>query len=232
MSTPRGRAAPLPPDERRRVILAAVQPVILEHGLDVTTRQLADAAGVAEGTLFRVFDDKETIVREAAFAAADPATAVEDLARIDVEAPLEERLVRVVEVMGERVEHVRVWMTLLHRVARLHDGPPGPGHGPGAAWAERQRAGVAAVHAQVRRLLAPDADRLRLPLDSAVDAVDALVLGTLLQSGRLGPPGQEAHVRVVDVRGIVGVLLHGVLTPTYPAPPATPGPRPAASEGV
>ncbi|MBN9326134.1 MAG: TetR family transcriptional regulator, partial [Cellulomonas sp.] len=45
----------MPPDERRRAILRAVLPVVRERGADVTTRELAEAAGVAEGTLFRVF---------------------------------------------------------------------------------------------------------------------------------------------------------------------------------
>ena len=71
----RGRAAPLPPDERRAAILLAVRPVILARGAAVTSRELAEAAGVAEGTLFRVFTDKVTLVREAVLAAVDPADA-------------------------------------------------------------------------------------------------------------------------------------------------------------
>jgi AcrR family transcriptional regulator len=45
------------PDDRRRAIVAAVVPLLLEHGDDVSTRQIADAAGIAEGTIFRVFPD-------------------------------------------------------------------------------------------------------------------------------------------------------------------------------
>jgi len=218
-----GRAAPLPPDERRRAILDAVQPVILERGLDVTTRQLADAAGVAEGTLFRVFADKESLVREAAFAAADPAHAAAAIAAIDTALPLEERLVQLVDVMGERIGRVRVWMTLLHRLGRGDDtarrgGPP--------TWAERQRLGAAAVHAQVARLLAPDAGRLRCRVDEAVPVVDALVLGTLFRAGRVVPLGEESTVQPVDARGIVDLLLHGLLAHAAP-PPAAPGAPPS-----
>ena len=50
------RAAPLSPDERRRAIVDAVLPLLIEHGRAVTTRQMAEAAGIAEGTIFRVFD--------------------------------------------------------------------------------------------------------------------------------------------------------------------------------
>ncbi len=225
------RAAPLPPEERRRAILDAVQPVILERGLDVTTRQLADAAGVAEGTLFRVFDDKEQLVREAAFAAADPTLGLDALAAIDAGMPLRDRLVRLVELMEQRVGQVHVWMTVLHRLGR---GPDGQLHGHGARWAERQREGLEAVHAQMRRLLEPDADRLRLPLDDAVQAVDALVLGMLLHAGRVGMLHGGNLERSFEPRVIVDLLLDGMLAPTDPTPPTPPTPTgdaPTLTEG-
>src|SRR6266540_3926294 len=56
------RAASLPPDERRSMIVAATLPLLLEHGEMVTTRQIADAAGIAEGTIFRVFSDKDAVI--------------------------------------------------------------------------------------------------------------------------------------------------------------------------
>lgn len=49
-------------DDRRAQILDAVTPAVLEHGAAVTSRQLADAAGVAEGTLFKAFGDKESLL--------------------------------------------------------------------------------------------------------------------------------------------------------------------------
>lgn len=49
-------------DDRREQILSSIGPVVLEHGVMVTSRQLADAAGVAEGTLFRAFGDKDSLL--------------------------------------------------------------------------------------------------------------------------------------------------------------------------
>lgn len=56
------RAAPMTPDERRHAIVAAVVPLILESGTMPTTKEIAQAAGVAEGTIFRVFDDKPALL--------------------------------------------------------------------------------------------------------------------------------------------------------------------------
>jgi len=42
----RTRAAALPPSERRAEIIAATLPLVREHGANVTTRQIAEAAGI------------------------------------------------------------------------------------------------------------------------------------------------------------------------------------------
>ena len=50
------------PEARREMIVDAALPLILEHGERVTTRQIADAAGIAEGTIFRAFADKDDVI--------------------------------------------------------------------------------------------------------------------------------------------------------------------------
>ena len=69
----RKRASALPPDERRSAIIEATLPLLLEHGEMVTTRQIAEAAGIAEGTIFRVFADKDAVIAAVIDAAVDPA---------------------------------------------------------------------------------------------------------------------------------------------------------------
>ena len=63
MPTTTRRAAALAPDDRRAMLVATTLELVLESGADVSTRQIAEAAGVAEGTIFRVFDTKEELLR-------------------------------------------------------------------------------------------------------------------------------------------------------------------------
>ena len=70
-------------DDRRAALVDATLPLLLEHGRTVTTRQIAEAAGVAEGTIFRVFDSKDDLVAAALDRAFDIEPFLADLRRID-----------------------------------------------------------------------------------------------------------------------------------------------------
>jgi len=100
------RAAALPPEQRRAAIIEAIGPLLVRHGEMVTTRQIAQAAGVAEGTIFRVFADKDELLLAALEAALDMADLEDALRAIDRELPFEPRLVQATEVIQRRVEHV------------------------------------------------------------------------------------------------------------------------------
>src|SRR2546428_2889821 len=84
------RAAALPPDERRSMIVAVVLPLLLEHGDRVTSRQIAEAAGIAEGTIFRAFGDKDEMIAAVIEAALDQGSLEEALDRIDRSLPFED----------------------------------------------------------------------------------------------------------------------------------------------
>lgn len=102
-AAPTRRAAALPPGERRAAIIEATLPLLIEHGEMVTTRQIAEAAGVAEGTIFRVFADKDELLAATLEVALDPAPVEEALAAIDADAPFEERLVQATTIYQRRV---------------------------------------------------------------------------------------------------------------------------------
>jgi AcrR family transcriptional regulator len=100
------RAPALAAEDRRAAIIAAALPLLLERGSSVTTRQIAEAACVAEGTIFGVFADKDALVRAVVEAALDPEAAERAMAEIDRSLPFKEQLVAAVRIMQDRLTSI------------------------------------------------------------------------------------------------------------------------------
>ncbi|WP_422772280.1 TetR/AcrR family transcriptional regulator [Plantactinospora sp. WMMC1484] len=210
--TPSGRARPLPPDERRAALITATLELITEHGVKVTTRQIAEAAGVAEGTIFRVFPHKDGLVRVAVETALDPAPLLAELAEIDLDRPLPERLTELAAILQRRLTSI---FNLLHSV-----GMHGPPEDPAARSTERATPHPPneEIHQAVVRVLEPDRDRFRYPLPEV-----ARLLRLLTFAG--------SHPRITDneplrPETIAAVLLDGVREPGVPEPGAVDTDRP------
>src|SRR5690348_18446345 len=75
------RATAMSADERRKAIVDAVIPLLVEKGSEVSTREIAEAAGIAEGTIFRVFPDKRSLMLAAAEEVINPAGGQADFDR-------------------------------------------------------------------------------------------------------------------------------------------------------
>lgn len=114
----------MPAEQRRAAIVEAVRPLLIEHGERVTTRQIAEAAGIAEGTIFRVFADKDELLAAALDAAVDPAVLEAALAAIDADAPFEQRIIEATAAVQRRVADV--WLLVSNLPPRFHDRLPGP----------------------------------------------------------------------------------------------------------
>ena len=87
-----GRARPLSVEDRRSSIIDAVIPLLFEHGAAVTTKQIADAAGIAEGTIFRAFGDKDSLIDAAVQRFLDPEPIRRSLSYIDPDSTLEQKV--------------------------------------------------------------------------------------------------------------------------------------------
>lgn len=122
------RAEPLPADDRRRAIVEAVIPLLLEKGSAVTTREMAEAACIAEGTVFRVFPDKTSVIHAAIKASMDPVQIEHAIAAIPETDPLIVQLDTAARILVERSERVGALIGVL-RAAGPHGGGPPSGAG-------------------------------------------------------------------------------------------------------
>ena len=120
------------PDERRRAIIEAVLPLLLEHGDSVTTKQIAEAAGIAEGTIFRVFPDTPALLLATAEETMNPANGRADMAAaLEGVTSLREKVLVMVERLNARSDRVmavmvalrRLWLTQHEKGAGRHEPP-------------------------------------------------------------------------------------------------------------
>ncbi|MCW2778942.1 MAG: Transcriptional regulator, TetR family [Frankiales bacterium] len=189
------RAPALPPEERRRAIVDVTVPLLLEHGASVTTRQIADAAGIAEGTLFRAFDDKAALLHAAAHAVMDPERTRHLFDGLDPGLPL---AFAVREVVEHLLASTRQVMSVLMAVRHAVGVPKQAEHGPPAFLLEAHRAQLEALTGVFDRYR----DRLRVPPERAALLVRAIVMGSRQ------PWGGDAEALTADE--VTAVLLDGL----------------------
>lgn len=190
------RAGRLPPDERRAAIVAATLPLVLRHGAGVSTRQIAEAADVAEGTIFRVFPDKDALMCAVTARAFDPEPTLCELADVDRDQPLPDRLVAVVQIMQRRLTGVFGLLDALGLSEPPKERREGEPRRPAPSTMND------AFRAAVVDVVGPDRHQLRVPPIEL-----AHVLRLLVFSG--------THPRITDGRPlradqIVAILLDGL----------------------
>ena len=199
-STEGGRARPLAVEDRRDMILAVVIPLIIAKGRDVTSREIADACGIAEGTIFRAFGDKETLLNAAIERYLDPEQLRSNLRAISPELPLE---VKVRALFGLLVDRFSGVFHLFSALGR-HGPPP-------------RREDAFQEYVQIiDDLLSPNADELRVLPETVAHFARIVAFSSAL------PVFSDTVPLGTDE--LVELLLHGIAGPdasTTLFPPAT-----------
>ena len=119
------------PEDRREAIVQATLPLVVKAGANVTTSQIAAAAGIAEGTVFRVFKDKAELLDACVQRALHSDEEIALLQAIPSDVPLEERLTAGVEAFSGYLD--RMWGligTLRESGYHPHDGEHQKHKGP------------------------------------------------------------------------------------------------------
>lgn len=111
------------PDDRRDALIAVFIDLAHREGRKPTTSEIAHEAGVAEGTIFRVFPTKEALETEAVQSAFCPAPVRRAIAAIDPAQSMRDRLVDFTAIMQRRFTDVFGLMAALGLTQPPNRGP-------------------------------------------------------------------------------------------------------------
>ena len=109
--------------DRRRAILDVVVPLLVEKGPSLTTAEVAQAAGIAEGTIFRVFADKSALIYEAVKATMDPTPVADAIRAIDPSTSMTAQLAEAVRVLRNHFNQMMALGESLRSILALPGAP-------------------------------------------------------------------------------------------------------------
>jgi AcrR family transcriptional regulator len=153
------------------------------------SRPRRSRSGVAEGTLFRAFPDKDALIQATIQSAFDPAVTEQKLAAIDRTGTLRAQLIAAVEILKERVE--QVWQLI-----SAFNLPMPPKRPPSDVHTDK------GIRDQLEALFVPHAAELRVDPNYAMRVMRSLAFA-------------GTHPRISDnqpftASEIVTILLEGI----------------------
>jgi AcrR family transcriptional regulator len=190
--------------ERRAAIIEVALPLLVEHGGKVKTSEIATAAGIAEGTLFRAFGDKRALFVACLQAALESEAEIAQIEAINRDQPLAARLTQGVEAVAGYQN--RLWSVMAAmRSADVRpgddtDGKPSRHEGPPTAM-------IRIAKAMASLFDADSADTLRIAPELAARLLLGLVFSNQMQSEGFGDT-------VADLGDLVELFLYGTVRTT------------------
>jgi AcrR family transcriptional regulator len=188
----RTRAKPLSTDDRRAAIIDAVIPLLMEQGRAVTTKRIAEAAGVAEGTIFRVFSDKDELIEAAVTKYLDPGVLNDRLRAIDPELPLEAKVNDILFQLQSRMTGIFGIM----QAVGMHGPPP-------------RRPGPENFTAIIEQILTPDLEQLKIPSDRIASFLRLVAFASAIPRFNEGQQMSTAELARYITYGIAGQPAEG-----------------------
>jgi len=205
----RRRAPAMSQEERRAAIVRSTLPLLIEHGGTVSTSQIAAAAGIAEGTVFRAFKDKQDLLMACMTAGMDSDEEIARIEGIDRTRPLQERLAEGVSAISGYLD--RIWAVgqalqaggisredmQRHTNERMHEnGEEKAEPGPPKEMIRVSRA--------MAGLFDEPSDELRVGIERAAQMLLGLVFSNRMQGHGFGQS-------IAEPAEIVDLFLHGVI---------------------
>jgi AcrR family transcriptional regulator len=178
------------PDDRRAMIIDAVIPLLMENGREVTTKQIAEAADIAEGTIFRVFGDKESLFEAAVEKFLDPTASHKALLAIDPELPLEAKVNDILFLLRSRMTGIFGIMSAVG----MSGPPPRARHEPRSDNFEQV----------IAKVLTPDLAQLNAPADRIASFVRLVAFASAIPHFNQGheiPTAELAHIITYGIAG-------------------------------